>query len=378
VANVILDIAAACAFLASVASIAYTIVALIGLSRYRRAPAPRAETFPAVTIFKPLCGAEEQLYENLRSFCDQDYPEFQVVFGVSNPDDPAIAVVESLRAAFPERDLVMVVGGTARMSNPKVANLANMAGAAKHDLYVIADSDMRVDRRYLRSVVAPFADARVGAATCLYRGLSTGGIASELGAMHIQDEFAPSVLVAAALDKLRFCFGATMAVRRAALEEIGGFAALGSYLADDYMLGKLISERGYDIDLPRYVVANLVHEPNLRSLWLHELRWARTIRTVRPVGYAFSVITNGLPLASIFLALSRNVAAGLALLTVVAALRVTLHYAARATFGATGRATPWLIPLRDLLSCAIWVASFFGRGARWRQRALVIQTDGRI
>lgn len=373
------DAAALVALVSSIAAIVYSTAVLIALRRFWRRERPAGQDeLPGVTILKPLCGLEYELEENLQSFCRQAYPAYQVIFGVLDPRDPALAVAERVKAACPDCDIALVAGGPARMENPKIANLANMFAAAKHDVIIMADGDMRVDPQYLRSVVGPFADQRVGAVTCLYRGVPAPGVPSALGAMHIQDEFAPSVLVAAALERLRFCFGATMAVRRDVLEAVGGLRALGAYLADDYRLGKLVSERGYDVELSPYVVSNVLFEPDLRSLWLHELRWARTIRTVRPAGYALSFVTNGIPLALIYLALSWNAPVGLSLLGITTALRVARHYAARTAFGAYARATPWLIPLRDGLSLAIWIASFFGRSARWRQRSLSIQADGRI
>ncbi|MGH7707114.1 MAG: bacteriohopanetetrol glucosamine biosynthesis glycosyltransferase HpnI [Vulcanimicrobiaceae bacterium] len=369
--------AAAVAGLLSLAGIAYLGFAIQRVVAFRKPAGPTVDQ-PPVTILKPLCGAESQLYENLRSVCDQSYPAYQIVFGVRDRDDPAIAVVDRIIAEFPALDLALVVDAHVSTANPKVANLANMIGRAKHGILVIADSDMRVDRAYLRAVVAPFADPRVGAVTCLYGGTPVAGIASRLGAMFINDQFAPSVLVARSLEELRYCLGATMAVRRDLLAAIGGFEALGAHVADDHELGRLASARGFEVVLAPYVVTNVVDEPSLRSLWDHELRWARTIRSVRPIGFACSLVTHAVPMAVAFAALSPWQGVGLGLVAVAGGLRVGLHYAAHATLQIPSRPTPWLIPARDAASLAVWIAAFFGRRVRWRSRDFSLHSDGRL
>jgi ceramide glucosyltransferase len=295
---------------------------------------------------------------------------------VRDRDDPALPIVQRVIDRFPASDVEIVIDGRVRAANLKVANLSNMLERAKHEILVIADSDTRVDRRYLCSVVAAFSGDDVGAVTCLYNGTPIGGAGSVLGAMFINDHFAPSVLVALTLQKLRFCLGATMAVKKSVLAAIGGFNALASHIADDYMLGKLVSERGFRVRFSTYLVENIVYEPSLRSLWLRELRWARTIRAVRPVGYAFSFVTYALPVALLSLACSRNVPVEVGLFALSAALRCALHYAARGTFRPRERAAAWLIPFRDLLSFAVWTASFLGRGVRWRESDFAVHTDG--
>jgi ceramide glucosyltransferase len=360
--------------------LAYLLVAILAVRAFpgRRAVAPPLH-LPPVTILKPVRGEEYGLYENLRSFCDQDYPSFQVVFGVRGNGDCAIPVVERLIREFPGLDTVLAVDDRVTEGNPKVASLANMYPHARHDYLVIADSDMRVDRTYLRSVTAPFEDPRVGATTCLYSGTPAAGWPSNLGAMYVNDWFLPSVLVALTLQKLRFCFGASMAVRRDVLVAIGGFEALAPYLADDYMLGDMVSRRGYRIRLSSYVVEGIVFEPDFRSLLAHELRWARTIRACRPAGYAFSFVANGtVTLSAMFLLASGRIGTGTALLFLSIALRVALHYTVRSAVRVPGPAAPWLIPVRDLLCFAIWSASFFGRKVRWRGRRFSVRPDGQL
>lgn len=372
---------------ATLASILYLAFAIGKVVLYKnrghrkdRPQAGRPDRRP-VTVLKPICGPDPNLYENLRSFCQQAYPQYQVVFGVSDTADPAIAIIERVIADFPNLDLGLIVDDRLIGTNFKVSSLANMLGIAKHDILVIADSDMRVQPDYLESIVEAFEDPDVGVATCLYKGSPVGGLASLIAAMFINEWFLPSVLVALTFEKLRFCFGASMAVRREALEAIGGFEALADDLADDYMLGKLISERGYKIHLAPYLVENIVLESDLKALFLHELRWARTVRTVRPIGYTLSFLTYSLPVSILFLAVALATgfaSAGVIAVALAIGLRVFLHYAARATFRLSSPAAPWLIPIRETLAFVVWCASFLGRNVQWRNGRFSLDSDGRL
>lgn len=310
---------------------------------------------------------EPDLYENLASFCDQEYPqEFDVIFCLHSADDPARAIAERVAHDFPSAHATIAIGENRAISNPKIANLVKPSVDLRGEIVIIADSDIRVDRRYLRALATSFTSQRVGAATCLYAGMPNATLVSRLGALQIEDGFSPSVLVATALGKLRFCLGATMAVRRSVLVEIGGLAALGDHLADDHALGELVTSRGHRVELSRYVVKTTVAETTLRDLWLHELRWARTNLSLAPAGYAFSFLMYALPLALLYLVAVRNLAWGVALLAVVIALRVGLHYAARGALNVNYADDLRLVPLRDFMSLAVWAASFFGRRVRWR------------
>ncbi|HEX8807215.1 MAG TPA: bacteriohopanetetrol glucosamine biosynthesis glycosyltransferase HpnI, partial [Candidatus Aquilonibacter sp.] len=285
---------------------------------------------------------------------------------VQRSDDPAIEVIQRVIAQYPGADLSLVVGQHSTAANPKVANLANMLACAKYDLLFIADADMRVDRTYLATVSAEFSSDRVGAATCLYVGVPRGGLASELGAMHLNDQFAPSVLVATLGGPPRFCFGSTMAVRRNALDAIGGIAALEPHLADDYMLGALVSAHGYRVALSRYVVRNVIAERSVPALLEHELRWARTIRSVQTAGYAFSFVTFPLPFAIVWFALAPASAGAWIALALLLALRAAMHYAARDALGAREKPPVWLLPLRDCLGLGVWAAGLFGTTVMWK------------
>lgn len=365
--------------LAAAAGVGYLGFALARVRRFAARPRRPAHALPAVSILKPLYGVEDGLFENLCSFCEQDYPDFEVVLGVGDAGDPALEIARRVAARFPDRARLAIGDGAPHARNPKVANLTGMLGIARDgEIVVIADADMRVAPGYLRSIVAPFEDSAIGAVTCLYAGSPQAGVASILGAMFINEQFAPSVLVAGALEPLRYCFGATIALRRSVLDALGGFAAVGMHVADDHLLGKLVTDRGLRIALSDYVVENIVSEPDLRTLWSRELRWSRTIRSVRPLGHAFSFLTFGLPLAAVAALLSRRNRSGAILLGAALALRVALHYETNAALGVPRTGSALLIPLRDALSLAVWVAAFFDRAVDWRGQRLELDSQGDI
>jgi ceramide glucosyltransferase len=333
-------LAASAALGATLGALAYTAFALSRVRAFARRPRRPATRVPRVSVLKPLHGDEALLAQKLRSFCDQDYPDFEVILGARDPADPALTTARALAAEFPGRVRVVVAdAATPHHRNPKADTLAALVPHADGELLAIVDSDMRVGPDWLLAVVAPFDDAQVGATTCLYRGEALPGLASALGAMANHEHFAPSVLVAQALGPLRYTFGSTMAVRRTTFEQIGGLDAIGAHLADDAMLA---------------------------ALWQHELRWARTHRLLRPAGYAGLFLTYPLPLALLYLALARRRGPALVLLATAAALRFALAGAARRAFGAGGPTRPWLVPLRDALGLAVWAAAYAGRGVRWR------------
>jgi ceramide glucosyltransferase len=380
---------AALAFGAAAASIAYTAFAVVRVvafgrrAREQRSHGPLFPTAPnrcpTVTVFKPVRGLEPQLGENLRSFCRQDYPSFDVVLGVHDRDDLALPLLRQIAAEFPDRTTVVVGDGTARCRNPKITTLLPMLEHATGEILVIADSDMRVTPDYLDAVAAPFADQRVGAATALYRGEpAESDLASALGAMWITEQFAPSVLVARAVEPLTYCFGSTMAVRRTVLDEIGGLAALGGHLADDHQLGHLVTAHGRSVVLLPYIVANVVAERDVRGLIEHEVRWARTIRSVRPASYLGILLTYPAPLALAHLALAHDKRCARLLYAMALTVRLCLHVAAHKALGTERRPPPRLALLRDTLGIAVWAIGLFGRSVRWRDDRLRVTPDGRL
>src|SRR3954453_2778900 len=338
-------------------------------------PQPATEPAPDLTILKPLHGDEAGLYENLASFCEQDYSgAVQIVFGVENPNDRAIAVVERLRVAYPDRALELVVEPRAVGSNPKVANLINMSGRIAHDIIVMADSDIRVRRDYLSRLVGALERQGGGAVSCPYYGISTGSLWSHLAQLTIDSHFLPGVVVGPRLKLSQPCLGSTIALRRSSLSAIGGFEPLADCLADDYVLGELLRQRGEPVSLLPFAVGHVCGESTFTELWRHELRWALTIRTVDPLGYLGWSVTHAFPLALIAWFLG---GAGPALGLAVAALvcRAVLIFATERGYGLPPHPY-WLIPVRDLLSFAVFVAGFVARDVSWRGHHYELMSEG--
>jgi ceramide glucosyltransferase len=363
----------------------YAVVAAVAMpffevDRTSRSRPKAACRYPleAVSVMKPLCGAEPRLYENLATFCAQTHPCFQLLFGVSSPDDPAIAVVRQLQAAWPQHNIELAIDSRVHGSNLKVSNLINMLEHARHDIIVIADSDIAVEPDYLRTVTAPLADPGVGVVTCLYRARGVGGFWPRIGALFINGWFAPSVRVAHAAGSRRFGFGATLALRRATLGRIGGFDALRNCLADDYWLTEHVRALGLRTVLSRVMVATDVIEPTLASLWQRETRWLRTIRSVNPQGFAFLFITFTSPwlMLGAWLAMNFHAAGGTGGAAAAAtamtastiagfAARLMLH-AREARHSRTFWRDLALVPLRDTLLALQWLAGAFGSSVIWR------------
>jgi ceramide glucosyltransferase len=335
---------------------------------------PGREAMPAVAILKPLCGAEHGLYERLRSFCEQRYPAFQIVFGVRDPDDAALDAVRRLQLEFPGLDLRIAADPSQHGTNAKVSNLINMMPLARHDYLVVADSDVQVPPDYLQRVIAPLTEEGVGIVTCPYRGVPRPGLWSLLGSLFVNEWFMPSVRVAALFGSRAFAFGATIALRRESLERIGGFAALANRLADDYALGELTRQRGLRTVLSELEVETSVDEAGAGGLLRHELRWLRTIRVVQPLGYALSGVTFGLPVAILGTALARGTAGAVALLAVTAGARIMIDSAPRRSCSPFMQL--WVILLADLLAFALWCWSFATREVEWRHTRFRVARDG--
>jgi ceramide glucosyltransferase len=370
------------AYALGAAALGYAGVAGWCLRRFARARPRRPDFTPAVSILKPLCGLEPELYEGLRSFFELDYPEVQIVFGVRNAGDPAREVAERLKAEFSHTDVAIVVDGRQHGTNPKLSNLINMLAAARHDVLVLSDSDIHVPPDYLARVVAPLREPQVGAVTCAYTAHpASPNLAARMAALQINDWFLPSVLVAGTFGEADFCMGSTIALRRDALEALGGLPALADVLADDYEIGRRLVDRGYRVVLSECVVDTVATERDLRELVHHELRWARTIRTVRPLGFAGMFITHTVSMCLLAaLALAASGAGPIAPLAIVALgllARLVLHYDVVRRFAAP-RGAAWLVPLRDALSLGLWMASFMGRRVTWRGQDFSVRQDGSL
>ncbi|MBC7636582.1 MAG: bacteriohopanetetrol glucosamine biosynthesis glycosyltransferase HpnI [Acetobacteraceae bacterium] len=347
-------------------------VGLWALGRFRaRMPAPAPRVLPGVTVLKPLYGDEALLEVALASNFRQTYPEFQLVFGVKSPDDAALGVVERLRARFPDVDVAVVICPDEHGANRKIGNLINMLSAAKHDVLVIADSDVHVAPTYLGRLVACLALPQVGLVTTLYTGLAASRtMVARLGATAISHGFLPGALLARELGR-QDCLGATMALRRDTLGKIGGLRTLVDHLADDYMLGRLVLAHGLRVHLADAVVATTVPETRFGHLFRHELRWARTIRAVEPIGFAASAVQYPLAWAAFAVVLSGGAiwaVAGFGVAWLGRAL-IARGLDARLGLAKSALATPapfWLLPLRDLMSILIMLASVGSDRVEWR------------
>jgi ceramide glucosyltransferase len=353
----------------------YYLLSIFSASRFffeKRSEATRVhgknKFVPPVSILKPVRGLDPETYENYASFCRLDYPEYEMLFCVNDPDDPAVPVIEKLIRDFPERPISLLVGAESIGSNGKVNKLCRLAREARHDLLVISDSDIRVGPDYLRVVVAPFRDQRVGAVTCMYIGLAERQLGAELEAVGAASDFFAGVLVARHLEGMKFTMGSTMVTTRRHLDEIGGFESLADQHSDDFELGHRIAARGWQVDLSHYIVTTMYPAQTTRSYFEHQLRWARTTRECRPWGYWGLLLTYGLPwsLAAAIVAPSRSLAAWY--LGTYLVLRSLMAW----TVGVWGIKDPvlrrkfWLVPMRDALAFLVWLVSFFSNRIRWR------------
>ncbi|GJD49392.1 hypothetical protein OPKNFCMD_2122 [Methylobacterium crusticola] len=342
----------------------------------RLAPdAPR----PSVTVMKPLCGNEANLYENLTTFCTQAYAgAVQVIFGVQTAGDPAIAVVHRLQAAHPTLRIDLVVDARQHGANRKVSNLINMSGLIAHEVVVLADSDMVVGPDYLERLAAELARPGVNGVTCLYHGVPAHRtVWAHLSTLAIDTQFLPNVLMGTALGLAEPCFGSTIAFRAAMLAEIGGFEAIKDDLADDYALGAALRAQGGLVAIPSFTIGHTCVDTSLPELWRHETRWNRTIRNVDPVGYAGTLVTHAFPLALIGALMPGSGHLALAVAALALACRIILCMRVERAFGLAPHPY-WLLPIRDLLSFAGFAWCFVSGAVTWKGHDYRVVADGTL
>jgi len=375
-ARAILEIVAgSCAVLGT----AFHLFSILSAWRFLRQPRATPGFHPSVSILKPVRGADPQAYECFRSHCLLDYPEYEVIFGVHDPSDPAVALVEQLQKEFPQRRIELVVCPRELGTNRKVSNLIQMIPAARHDYLLVSDGDIRVPADYLPRVMAPMADARVGLVTALYRAVAGHTLGSKLEALSISD-FATAVLVSYRSRRhFHYGFGSTLAFPRRVLEQVGGFEALADYLADDHQLGTLIAQAGYRVILSDLTVETTLPDYSLRDFWNHQLRWARTVRDASPRGNVGLILVFGVQWAAVAVIAAAGDAWALVLLAVAYAARITsLLVTASAVCKDSGTLRRlWLLPLRDLQAVLVWAASFAGRTVIWRGDRFILK-HGRL
>jgi len=360
----------------------YYAAAIVAAGKFFRAksaiPEEAADDFtPPVSILKPIRGLDRETYENYASFCRQDYPDCEILFCVTDDSEPAIAVIEKLIRDFPDRAIRLLIGSEPVGVSDKVNKLARMAREARHDVVIVTDSDVRVDPGFLRAVVAPFRDPKVGGVTCLYRGITDGSFAADLEALGNSADFAPSVLVAwlAGGGAIDFMLGAVMATTKQRLAEIGGFEALADYLCDDYELGNRIAARGHRIQLSPFPVAIDYPHQTLAEAFRHQLRWNLAIRYSRPWGHLGLIFTQGLAWALAGMLLDRTWPAVFVFAAAYSLLRteVALGVGARGMRDDLVRRKQWMLPLRDAFAFVVWLASFVPQRIHWRGQQFYVR-----
>ncbi|HZR32950.1 MAG TPA: bacteriohopanetetrol glucosamine biosynthesis glycosyltransferase HpnI [Terriglobales bacterium] len=343
----------------------------------RAARGARGDAFtPPVSILKPLRGTDPHMYESFRSHCLLDYPEYELIFGVSEPDDPVIPLVERLKLEFPQRSIQLVHCSRDLGPNTKVSNLIQMLPLAKYEYVLVNDSDIHVPSDYLRQIMQPFQSPEAGLVTCLYRGHAGTSIGSRLEAIGISTEFMPGVLTARKIEHgMHFALGSTLAMRREALQAIGGFDPLLDYLADDFELGYRISQTSFEVALADVIVDTSVPDYSLGEFFNHQLRWGRSTRDSRRYGYLGLAFTFGLPWAILAVIFSRGAPWAWALLGTVLITRLLM-----ATVVGHGVLHDrqvwrdlWLVPMRELVAAIIWLGSFVGHTITWRGRKFLLR-----
>jgi ceramide glucosyltransferase len=367
-AGLLVDICVAGAVLGSF----YHLTAIILVLRFPRARKVPPAPFPAVTILRPLHGNEPGLFGRIASLCRQDYPgRVDVICGVQQEHDPAIPVVRLLQVTG-RPEIELNIDGCEHGSNRKISNLINMLPAASQDVVVISDSDIAVDPHYVASLVAELEEPGVGAVTCAYHGTSAEGIWAQLSAMSINLQFLPNVIAAVSLNAAHPCLGATIALHREVLAQIGGFRRFADELADDYAIGSAVRALGRKVVVSRFTVGHVCFERDFRALWGRQLRAARTIQAIDPLGYAGTIFMH--PLALSVVAAILGVSGSFLLISAALICRLALCWAIERAF-ALPRHRYALIPVQDAIAFAIFLTSFFGREVEWRGKTFTV-ADG--
>lgn len=366
--------------LAAAPLVYYALASMAALRFFRREPARKLPDYPPrVSLLKPVRGVDFGSRENFASFCTQDYPDYEILFAVNDPSDPAIPLIQQIIAEFPQRQIHLLVGAEHLGANRKVNKLARLAREARHDILVLTDGDVRVGPNYLREVVAPLQDYKIGAVTSFYRAIAEENLFAQLEAVGAASDFFAGVLMAKSTEGIRFALGASIATTKEWLAKMGGFEAIASTLADDYELGYRIAKAGGEVVLSRETVWTMYPAQTSHGFWDHQLRWARTVRLCRPLSYLGLLVTQGLPwtLLAVLVAPARWIA------VVYLLAYLILRFAMAWTVGVRGvrdevlRRKLWLVPLRDAIHFLVWLASFGSNRIRWGSVNYVVR-QGRM
>lgn len=353
----------------AIISLLYYLAVLFSSWRYfRRTPRRYPDFAPPVSILKPVRGLDREAYANFASFCNLDYPEYEILFGVAEDDDPVIPVIQKLMADFPNRNIRLLIGSPYKGWNNKVRKLCRLSEEARYPMLVISDSDIRVRPDYLRAVITPFRNPKVGAVTCMYHMQPESKLGSEIEAVGLTSDFLAGVIVARQLEGVKFALGATMAVTAQRLEEIGGFEAIADCFSDDFELGRRIVDNGHDVELIPYTVTTLSPSQGALDAVKHQLRWAIGVRNSRPWGQLGRLLTQALPWVVAATLVQHTWEGTVGFLGAYVVLRLAVAW----TVGVWGLKDPllrkrlWLVPAWDALAFLILAVSFSKRRIRWR------------
>ena len=351
------------------APLAYYLVAIFAALRFflRQRARQLPEFAPPVSLLKPVHGVDFDSPLNFASFCTQNYPEYEILFCVNDMQDPAVPLLRQTIRDFPERSIRILSGAPKIGSNQKVNNLILLAREAKHEIIVQSDGDVRVSPNYLKNVVAEFADKSVGVASCFYRGVAEKNFWAELEAVGAASDFFAGALVANLPGRVTFALGASVATTKTWLAKIGGYEALADLLADDYEIGNRVHRAGGKVLLSREAVWTMYPAQTLKSFWEHQVRWARTVRLVRPASFVGLVVTHGLPWSVLAAAVAPSAEVGAGFLGAYLILRLLMAW----VVGVWGvgdevlRRKLWLVPVRDAIHFAVWLAGFTSNRVMW-------------
>jgi len=359
--------------LIALAPLAYYIVATIAALRFLRrgkrvGSVEAAKRFvPPVSLLKPVHGVDFGSVENFESFCSQDYPEYEILFAVNDDSDPAVPLIREISARFTERNIRLISGAPQIGANKKVNNLIELARAARHEIIVLTDGDVRVLPNYLREVVAPFADPRIGAVTSFYRGIAQKSLGAELEAIGAASDFFAGVLVAEWMEGMTFALGASIVTTKQWVSKIGGFEGIADMHSDDYELGHRIAKAGGKVELSRELVWTMYPPQSARGFWDHQVRWSRTVRLCRPLSFMGLILTHGLPWAIVAALVAPTGSVALAYLGVYLVLRLVMAWTVgvRVVGDEIVRRKMMLIPFRDAIHFVVWLASFASNKISW-------------
>jgi ceramide glucosyltransferase len=359
-------------------SLIYCVLIVIATRRFLSSTLPGPGTQPPISILKPLCGHDDGLEENLRSFFMQDYPEYEVLLGVHQQDDPAVAAAEKIIAEFSGRiDARLIVTGESPIPNAKAFSLTRLVREARREVLVMSDSDIRVTPTLLSHLAQEFQDEHIGLISCPYRAVAGKSIWSRLEAIGMNTELLGGVLVARMIEGMRFALGCTLAVRRSVLEDMGGFSYLQEFLAEDFVIGQRAAELGHGVLFSSYVIEHRIGSQTMMRNLVHRMRWARSTRRSRPAGYWGQMFTYPLPLALLLWA-SYPAAWPAVLLTLILRSGAALATARYVVHDPVIQRQWWLLPVQDLIGFFIWISGFIGDKIVWRDRKCTVLRDGRL